>query len=162
MRNICFDDEELRRVTSLQEPGRARPSSERPFIFTDEHGTYSVEGIIQFIRVNYTDQLLREALVNFNKVTTDGCSCIVSLATARHLPAGEKRCERAFAHYNEAMALPFAKAAFGELVELGYIQGWGCTESLRHERLAPVLHEEMARRYRLRHGVVRAKKERAM
>jgi hypothetical protein len=163
VRTVCLDDEALLQVSSLPKPRQLRASSERPLIFTDERGTYSVEGIVQFIRANYTDHLLREVLLNLGSgVTSSGCSCIVSIVTAKHPPLGGKRCERAFAHYKEAMALPFAQIAFSEFTTLGYIQGWGFAESLCCDRLFPVLHDEVARRYRLSRGIVWAKKGRQM
>jgi hypothetical protein len=153
-RVVCLDDSALQQAMAFIET--APEMNQRSYTYMDRFGTYATDSIVRFIQINYSDDLLADALVNLHKMASSSCSCLVSIVTANHSINGDKpNCERAFAHYKEAMLLPYGAAAFNQFTMLGFIPGYGTGDFLRYERLQPILHEEMARRCRLRAGIFR-------
>ncbi len=156
MRSICIDQSAFSEAISKSEETLfARAAKVPDHIYHDDYGTYCVQGIIQFIHTYYSDQVLGAVLADLPKLAIDSCSTLTGIATADHPPRGRGfYCTDMWRHTRIAQQLPFGQKAHDEYLELGKYNRWGSvSEYLRYQRLEPFLHEEMARRCRLRAAV---------
>ncbi len=161
IRTVCLDDDALAAMfPAAVEPRPARRTNNRLQVYTDRFGAYMMGSIVQFIQANYSDQLLDDVLTNLHKLACFSCCCLTGVVTANHALRGDRfYCERASLHIQEASFLPYGAQAYHEFTQLGNIPGWGSADFLRYERLKPVLHEEMARRCRVRAGIIQTEKK---
>jgi hypothetical protein len=159
VRSIFFNESELAQYVNESELAQyvalgPKPTKVPNHIYTDDYGTYCVWAIIQFIQSHYSDALLAHVLADLPKMAIDSCSTLTAIVTAEHSLEGHGFYCKGRWHALSATAMPFGKRANEEYLDLGKYKGLGGeSEYLRYRRLEPFLHEEMARRCRLRAAV---------